>query len=291
MTGDTFADRATEAARKAGAPLCVGLDPFADRIPLLFGDARSDVTAVGRFCAAVLELLPGRVGAVKPQLGLFEPYGGAGLTLAQELIAQARQLSLPTILDAKRGDIGTTAEGYAQATLGPPPGCDADCVTLNPFMGLDTIEPFARLAELSGRGIAVLVRTSNPGAQDFQDLDCGGAPLWVRVAQALAPLEARLMAPCGWSNLMIVAGATAPAQARRLRAILPKALFLAPGYGAQGASAADAKAGLVGGEGGLVSASRAILYPPGAYEATGLNAWRDTIVAALDRARQELSAA
>lgn len=291
MTGDTFADRVTRATVQAGAPLCVGLDPFPDRIPPLFGAAGADVQAVANFCEAVLDLLPGKAAAVKPQLGLFEAYGAPGYAVAQELIAQARALGLPTILDAKRGDIGTTAEGYARACLGPAPGCDADCVTVNPYMGLDTLEPFVRLAEQAGRGVAVLVRTSNPGARDFQDLNCDGQPLWVRVAEALAPLEARLMAACGWSNLMVVAGATAPDQARRLRDILPKALFLVPGYGAQGASAADAMAGLAQGQGGVVNASRAVLYPPGAHEATSLTAWRGLVSAGLDHARQELSAA
>jgi orotidine-5'-phosphate decarboxylase len=268
----------------------VGLDPFADRIPALFGDARQDVAAVERFFAEVLALLPNAAAAVKPQIGLFERYGPDGYALAHRLTGAARDLGLVTILDAKRGDIGTTAEGYAAAAL-TPAGFDADCATVNPYLGLDSLAPFVRVAAERGKGVAVLVRTSNPGARDFQDLDCGGAPLWAAVARALQPLEAELMGAGAWSNLMIVAGATYQDEARRLRAILPRALFLVPGYGAQGASAADAKAGLVTGEGGLISSSRAILYPPGAEHATTMDAWRDHIRAALAQARHELSAA
>jgi orotidine-5'-phosphate decarboxylase len=213
------------------------------------------------------------------------------VAVARALTQEARARGVPVILDAKRGDIGTTAEGYARATLGPAPGFDADCVTVNPYLGLDSLEPFIATAQSTGKGVAVLVRTSNPGARDVQDLDVGGAPLWTRVAEMLAPAMDRLLAGSGWSNLMVVAGATWPAEARRLRAILPKALFLVPGYGAQGASAADALAGLVDGFGGVVSASRSILYPPAAATAKTLADWRAAIDDALDAARAELSGA
>jgi orotidine-5'-phosphate decarboxylase len=287
----SFADRLTDATRACGAPLCVGLDPFPNRIPTLFGDARSDVRAVENFCEAILERAVGKCAAVKPQIGLFEPYGPDGVAAACALTARARDLGLPTILDAKRGDIGTTAEGYARASLGPAPGFDADCVTVNPYLGLDSLEPFLAMAEAHGKGVAVLVRTSNPGARDVQDLSVEGAPLWTRVAEMLKPAMVRLASASGWSNLMVVAGATWPEEARRLRAILPKALFLVPGYGAQGASAADALAGLVGGQGGVVSASRSILYPPTAAAAGSMAAWRAAIDEALLAARMELSAA
>ena len=236
----TFADRLTDATRACGAPLCVGLDPFPDRIPALFGDARRDVRAVEDFFEAILERAAGKCAAIKPQVGLFEPYGPDGVAAARMLTARARDLGLPVILDAKRGDIGTTAEGYARATLGPAPGFDADCVTVNPYLGLDSLEPFLATAQATGKGVAVLVRTSNPGARDVQDLAVDGAPLWTRVAEMLTPAMDRLAAASGWSNLMVVAGATWPEEARRLRAIVPKALFLVPGYGAQGASAGRA---------------------------------------------------
>jgi orotidine-5'-phosphate decarboxylase len=287
----TFADRLTDATRTCGAPLCVGLDPFPDRIPALFGDARNDVRAVEDFFEAILERVAGKCAAVKPQIGLFEPYGPEGVEVARGLTANARSRGLPVILDAKRGDIGTTAEGYARASLGPAPGFDADCVTVNPYLGLDSIEPFLAMAEGHGRGVAVLVRTSNPGARDVQDLSVGDAPLWTRVAEMLETAMHRLASDSGWSNLMVVAGATWPEEARRLRTILPAALFLVPGYGAQGASAADALSGLVGGFGGVVSASRSILYPPAAAAAQTLADWKAAIDSAVDIARAELGGA
>ena len=199
------------------------------------------------------------------------------------------------ILDAKRGDIGTTAEGYARASLGAAPGFGADCVTVNAYMGLDTLEPFLALAEQESKGVAVLVRTSNPGAGDVQDLQVGGAPVWQRLAEMLSPLQARLRGASGWSGLMAVAGATYPEEARTLRQSLPHALFLVPGYGAQGASAADAVAGFVrsakGLEGGVVNSSRAVTYPQAAQAAKTMNEWRAAIGEAMSEAAAELRAA
>jgi orotidine-5'-phosphate decarboxylase len=287
---ESFADRLIGATRALGHPLCVGLDPFPELIPPLFGEAGS-VEAAEAFFGEILALVASQVAVVKPQIGLFEPWGAPGVALVQRLCAQARAAGLLTVLDAKRGDIGTTAEGYAQAALTPGGAFGADCVTVNPYLGIETLAPFARQALAAGGGVAVLVRTSNPGARDFQDLDCGGAPLWQKVAAALGPLEQTMLDPSGatgWSSLMVVAGATWPREAKALRAILPHSLFLVPGYGAQGASAADAVAGFVRGpqglEGGVVSSSRAILYPPGAREAATLEDWRTLVRAALAHA-------
>jgi orotidine-5'-phosphate decarboxylase len=199
------------------------------------------------------------------------------------------------LLDAKRGDIGTTAEGYARATLGRAPGFNADAVTVNPYMGKDTLEPFITRAQAEAKGVAVLVRTSNRGAGDFQDLQVGGAPLWRRIAEILAPECARLRGASGWSGLMAVAGATYPEEARALREAMPEALFLVPGYGAQGASAADAVAGFTHGshglEGGVVSSSRAVLYPQQAQAATSMAEWRTAIGDAMAAAAAELRSA
>jgi orotidine-5'-phosphate decarboxylase len=289
-----FADRLIEGVRQHDTPLCVGLDPFPERIPKLFGDARDDIEAVARFGEAIVEIAAKHAAVLKPQLGLFEPFGPEGVRIARDLVASAQEDGMTVILDAKRGDIGTTAEGYARASLGPPPGFDADCVTVNPYMGADTLEPFLKLAEDDAKGVAVLVRTSNPGARDLQDLDCNGAPLWRRTAEMIAPATARLKGESGWSGLMIVAGATYPDEARALRAVLPDALFLVPGYGAQGASAADAAAGFVTRgqrrEGGVISSSRALLYPQAAESARTLDDWRAAIDAAMKATAAELRA-
>jgi orotidine-5'-phosphate decarboxylase len=198
-------------------------------------------------------------------------------------------------LDAKRGDIGSTAEGYARAYLGQDVQVACDCITINPYLGLDSLEPFATMALAHGKGIAVLVRTSNPGAQDFQDLIVDGAPLWTRVGEKLQSLEERLIGESGFSSLMVVCGATWPQEAIRLRGILPRSLFLVPGYGAQGGAARDALSGLVQGpsgpEGGVVSSSRGILYPKSAIGAASLAQWRQAFDANLTSAIEDLRAA
>jgi orotidine-5'-phosphate decarboxylase len=288
-----LADRLIEAVRRRGTPLCVGLDPFPEKIPALFGDLRADPAAVlVRFGTSVIDIAVKHAAVLKPQLGLFEQFGEMGYAAARMLCEHAKRAGMIVILDAKRGDIGTTAEGYARATLGPKPGFDADCVTVNPYMGKDTLAPFVNLAARENKGVAVLVRTSNPGAADFQDLQVGGAPAWRRVAEMLGPETAQLMGASNWSGLMAVAGATYPEEARTLRETMPHALFLVPGYGAQGASAADAVAGFVPGprgrEGGVVSSSRAITYPPGADSAKSMSEWRALVDAAMTRAAGEL---
>src|SRR5690606_28276144 len=136
-----------------------------------------------KFGASVIDIAAKHCGVLKPQLGLFEQFGEMGYAVARMLCQHASDTGMIVILDAKRGDIGTTADGYARASLGPKPGFNADWVTVNPYMGKDTLEPFVSLAQREGKGVAVLVRTSNPGAGDVQDLQVGGAPVWRRVAE------------------------------------------------------------------------------------------------------------
>jgi orotidine-5'-phosphate decarboxylase len=286
-----FADQLIVATRTLNTPLCVGLDPFSDQIPALFGQA-GELATLEAFFTQVIDAVAGKVPVVKPQIGLFEPWGSAGVALTGRLSSYARDKGLLVILDAKRGDIGSTAEGYARAYLGPRAEVACDCITINPYLGLDSLEPFAAMAKNHGKGIAVLVRTSNPGAQDFQDLIVDGAPLWTRVGEKLSGLEARLMGDSGFSSLMVVCGATWPEEAKRLRAILPKSLFLVPGYGAQGGAARDALAGLVAGpfgpEGGVVSSSRGILYPKAAANAQTIAQWHKAFDANLQSAIVDL---
>jgi len=280
-----FAARLTEGVRQYG-PLCVGIDPHPGMVPALFGgDTARGLEHWGR---ALVDVAAGKVAVIKPQAGFFERLGPGGMSALAAITRAAREAGLLVLMDSKRGDIGSTAEGYADAYLSKGAPFESDAVTLNPYMGLDTLEPFAKRAEANGKGIVVLVRTSNPGAADFQMLDTGGKPLYMRVADALRPLTDRLMSPCGWSNLMMVVGATAPEEARRVRAAAPKALFLVPGYGAQGAGAAQACAGLVDGQGGIVSASRSVIFPPAAEGAASVDRWQSAIESALLTARDEL---
>jgi orotidine-5'-phosphate decarboxylase len=297
-----FADRLIGRLRELGHPLCVGLDPHLAQIPALFsegpmtpGDPRA-AEAVGRFLDAVLDRLEGRVAAVKPQIAFFEQLGWPGIRVLDALMRRARSAGMEVVLDAKRGDIGSTADGYARAYLASDAAMPADALTLNPYLGFDTIEPFARVAAESGRGLFVLVRTSNPGSADLQDVLVEGQPLFGRVAQGLGRFESALAGRVTpWSSLGVVCGATWPDQARRVREALPRALFLVPGYGAQGGSAADAVSGFLPGprglEGGLVNSSRGVLFPEEAQTASTAGAWERTVDAALDQAIDELGTA
>jgi orotidine-5'-phosphate decarboxylase len=293
-----FADRLIDAARQLG-PLCVGIDPHVGRIPALFGgDTPDGIEAWG---CAVVEAATGRVAAVKPQAGLFERHGPQGMAALQAVSRAAQAAGLLVLMDAKRGDIGSTAEGYAAAYLGEDAPFPCDALTVNPYMGLDTLEPYVREAEENGRGVIVLTRTSNPGSADFQSQDMNGVPLYARVVEALAPMVKRLEGASGWSSLMMVTGATGPEEARAIRALSPTALFLVPGYGAQGAGAQEAMAGFVPGrrgesggnglEGGLVNASRSVTFPPDAQNAETLPEWRNAVISAIDAAQADLLAA
>lgn len=280
-----FASRLIEATEEFG-PLCVGIDPHPGSVPLMFGgDTPEGIMAWSR---GVIAAAAGKVAAVKLQAGLFERHGPEGMAALRAAARTASEAGLLVVMDAKRGDIGTTAEGYAAAYLASGAPFEADALTVNPFMGLDTLEPFARHALKAGKGLVVLVRTSNPGSADFQLCETGGRPLYAIIAEALGELTARMMSPSGWSNLMMVVGATAPQEARLVRSLAPRALFLVPGYGAQGASALDACAGLVGGQGGLVNASRSVTFPAQAALAGSLPAWRDAVEAAILDAREAL---
>jgi len=286
----SFASRLIAGARQIG-PLCVGIDPHPGRIPDLFGgDTPDGLAAWGE---AVVAAAADRACVVKPQVGLFERYGPEGMRALQRVCEASKDAGLLVIADAKRGDIGTTAKGYAAAYLSDAAPFPSDAVTVNPYMGLATLEPFLEQAEANGKGVVVLARTSNPGSADFQARDLEGAPLYARVVEALAPAIARLKGTEDWSSLMLVAGATGPDEARRLRQLAPDALFLVPGYGAQGGGAEDALAGFksVGNrlEGGVVNASRSVTFPAGSDTAASKAEWRVLIEVAIEAAQADLS--
>jgi orotidine-5'-phosphate decarboxylase len=297
-----FADRWIRSSRRLGSPLCVGIDPHLALIPAAFRSGAMEpgtpetAAAVERWCFALLDRVAGRVAAVKPQSACFEALGPAGIELLARVLAEARARGLLVLLDAKRGDIGSTAEAYAAAYLrkGAPFACDA--LTVNAYLGLDTLEPFLAAAAESGGGLFVVLRSSNPGAGDLQDLPAPTRPLYERLAEALGRKAPLLRGPeTEWSGLGVVVGATWPEQSRRVREILPRSLFLVPGYGAQGGGAADAVAGFLPGpdgrlEGGLVASSRAIGFPPEAQD-TDARGWERAVDHALEAALADLSAA
>jgi orotidine-5'-phosphate decarboxylase len=270
-----FADRLSEAVRRAGNPLCVGLDPRWESLPTSVrdrfpADSLDGVAAAFEaFSLRVLDLVGGRVGVVKPQSAFFEACGPAGLAALQSVIQRAKELGLLVILDSKRGDIASTAAAYADAAFGGTavagrrhPVWAADALTMNPYLGRDAVEPFVQSARQIAGGLFVLVRTSNPGAGMFQDLDCGGKKLYRHVAAAVAEWNAAGLGACGLGDVGAVVGATHPRELAELRAELPNVWFLVPGYGVQGGSAGDvAGAFRPDGLGAVVNSSRGITFP------------------------------
>jgi orotidine-5'-phosphate decarboxylase len=271
---DHFADRLTAAIRNRRNAVCVGLDPRWESLPaeIRCRHANGSLAGVARayeeFCIRVLAIVAPLVPAVKPQIAFFEACGAAGMNVLQRVLTRARELNLITIVDGKRNDIASTAMAYADAAFGGVaidgkviPVWDADALTVNPYLGRDAIEPFLESARRSQRGIFVLVRTSNRGSGQFQDLHCDGRPLFCHVAAAVNEWSRENIGRCGFGDVGAVAGATHPAEMATIRALAPEALLLVPGFGAQGATAADtAPAFRADGLGAIVNSSRGIIF-------------------------------
>tara|TARA_B100000678_G_scaffold285205_1_gene287975 strand:+ start:35960 stop:36856 length:897 start_codon:yes stop_codon:yes gene_type:complete len=288
-----FADRLIEKTRALG-PLCVGIDPHPGMFPKLFGQPSAGSIAV--WSDGIIEAAAGQVACIKPQAAFFELWGSPGMAALEHVCKTARDAGLLVILDAKRGDIGSTAKGYADAYLGENAACPCDVLTVNPYMGLETLTPFIDASESQGRGIAVLTRTSNPGAADIQELEVDGEPIYLRMAREFQAAGARLKGKDSpWSGLMMVSGATAPEEARRIRDAAPDNLLLVPGYGAQGAGADAAVSGFVpvNGmlEGGVVNASRSVTFPEKAQSAGTIEDWQAAIREAIAFAQDDLTKA
>jgi orotidine-5'-phosphate decarboxylase len=231
--------------------------------------------AILAHCRALIDATAEACVAIKPQLARFELLGAVGWTVLGALAAHARELGLLVIADGKRGDIDVTARAYAQALFGGVEtpfgdlaGLDANMATVNPLMGSDAVEPFVTAARAAGAGVLLLVRTSNPGAADVEDLElAGGGAVWERLAGVVDELGRPGVGEDGLSDVGAVVGATAPGHLARARELMPHAPFLLPGVGAQGGRVEDlAPAFAPGRAGGLVPASRSIAN---AHLATG----------------------
>lgn len=218
-------------------------------------------------CRALIDAAGPACVAVKPQLARFEALGAPGWAALEAVVAYANDASLLVIADAKRGDIDVTALAYSRALMGtldtpfgPVSGLGVDMVTVNPLMGADALQPFVSTAREAGAGLLVLVRTSNPGAADIEDLQVqGGGAVWERIASLVHTLGGRPVGESGLSDIGAVVGATVPAHLARARELMPHAVFLLPGVGAQGGRVEDlAPAFAPGRAGGLVTASRSI---------------------------------
>lgn len=297
-----FADRLTEAIEAKGNPCSVGIDPRIELLPAplrdqVVGDAPLTcdraVELVRVFCREVVDIVAPRVPVVKVQSAFFECFGPMGSQAFVDTVRYAKSRGLVVIADVKRSDIGSTAAAYAQALVGATTAqgvelfeLGADACTVNPYFGRDGVEPFVREAVAHERGVFVLVRTTNPSAREIQALACKGVPLFMRVGALVHEWGKDHLGQRGFSCVGAVVGGTCPVDAAKLRRMMPRAYFLVPGYGAQGAGAADvAPAFDPRGLGAIVSSSRGIIFAYNAKpydEQFGQERWRDAIAAATD---------
>ena len=278
---ENFADQIVRSCTEKKSVVVVGIDPRLALLPapLLQSALKKHgetlegaAEAFAEFGRRVIDAVADFAVAVKPQSAFFEMLGPPGTETFREVTGHAHQAGLLVIADVKRSDIASTAEAYAQAYLGEvrvgstvsrPWGADA--LTVNPFLGSDGLLPFIRCAKEHGRGVFVLVKTSNPSSGELQDLIGNGKVVYERLAAWVAEHAADLMGSSGYSSLGAVVGATYPEQLARLRQLMPRNLFLIPGYGAQGAAAAHVKGAFdKHGLGAVVNASRSVIF-----------AWRD----------------
>ena len=261
-----FADRLIQQILAKNSRCIVGLDPRVDQMPAFLA-SHGPYAAITAFHELVIDAVADLVPAVKPQLAFFEQYGVAGMQAFENTVLAAKQRGLLVIADAKRNDISSTAEAYANAYLADGADRDAgfncDALTVTPYLGRDSLVPFVEACRKHGKGLFVVLKTSNPGSKDFEDqpLASTGRPLYEKIAGVLNELGDSLVGESGYSAVGAVIGATFPEEGRRLRELMPRAPILVPGYGAQGGSAqAAAECFNDDGLGAIVSSSRGITY-------------------------------
>ncbi len=269
----SFSDRLATQIRQKKTPVLVGLDPRWAQIPeaLKVGKSESNLQDVAdvyeEFCKKVVDVVAPLVPAVKPQSAFFEQYGPLGMQCLSNVIRYASSKGLLVVLDAKRNDIGSTATAYAAGLIGP--GCTspwgADALTVSPYLGDDSLTPFVDVANNRGGGLFILVKTSNKGGAQFQDLLIDGKPLYRRVGEYVEQLSKesaeKTSTACGYGNIGAVVGATWPEQLSELRAALPHVWFLVPGYGSQGGGAKDVAGAFdANGLGAIINNSRGIIF-------------------------------
>lgn len=261
----SFSQRLHERIHATNSRVCLGIDPRPQDHPFTQPENHQNnpaqvAKAVVTYFRNIIEATQDLVACYKPQSAFFEAMGIPGTIALAQLIADIKSLNIPVILDAKRGDIGSTAEAYAQAYLASGV-LSSDALTVNPYLGMDSLEPFITTAQQHRRGIFVLVKTSNPGSADFQALETReGLYVYDHVAYQLAERAKSVEGPDGFSPIGAVIGATHPEELEELREILPSSIFLVPGYGAQGGTAQNIAGAFKKGLGAIVSSSRALTY-------------------------------
>ena len=302
---DLFADRLLDAIAAKQSCVCVGLDPVYEQLPEAvagpladrdYNDPEAAVDAIFSFTTTVLKTVAPYVPVVKFQSAYFEKYLWEGVEAYYSLVQEAQELGLLVIGDVKRGDIGSTSAAYAAAHLAESQFADLeahvpDAITINPMMGVDSIEPFVQTAREEGKGLFALVRTSNPGSADFQDVLLADGRTWSEaLADRLAGVadDPALVGRYGFSSFGAVVGATQPHTMQSLRKRMPRSIFLLPGYGAQGATAEMTRAAFTDGRGAIVSASRSILYAHREPRYAG-NEWQDAVLQATMAMKEDLA--
>ena len=296
---DHFGDRLVKKIRDTQSFLCLGIDPHLDLIPNIFdlqNNSSNIISKVEKFCFSLLDSAKGLVPAIKPQIALFEQLGPDGMKLLASLCKYAQSLNFLIIMDAKRGDIGSTSQAYANAYLGRNAPFPSDALTVNPWLGIDSLEPFFKKASETGSGLFILAHTSNKGSKDIQEMPLTiGIKCYEHLANLLKPIIKKHMGILGLSSIGVVSGATFKEEAIALRKILPSAPFLVPGYGTQGASAEDACAPLIQDlihpnlkNFGLINASRSIAFTEESYLANNIEEWQKIILTKIHSTNNEL---
>jgi orotidine-5'-phosphate decarboxylase len=284
-----FGDLLADAVGRCGNPVCVGLDPRWQQLPAVFRkqpDAsfaeRSQVYKI--FCKEVIDAVADLVPVVKPQAAFFEECGPSGLVALGNVVKHAASKGLLVMMDGKRNDIGSTAEAYARGYLGRESAWGCDALTISPYLGADSLEPFITVANERGAGLFVLVKTSNPGSGMLQDKLLDGQPLYRTVASYVEQQSAANCGESGYGSVGAVVGATYPEQLVELRAAMPHTWFLVPGFGSQGGTAKDvAPAFDTNGLGAIINNSRGINFAhlQSPYkERFGESKWQEAVAAA-----------
>ena len=291
-----FADRLMNAIDDKGTPSIVGLDPRYESLPKSLRPDPSPTPAAAaaamrEFCRRIIDVVAPLVPAVKPNLAFFEAWGWEGYRAFTEVVAHAQKNGLLVVADAKRGDIGSTAEAYARSIF---EAVGADAVTLSPWLGSDSLAPFFEYSK-EGKGTFLLVKTSNPSSADIQDLSLDGGAVFDHVAGLVDRWGAEMVGERGFSSVGAVVGATFPEQAAALRKAMPRTPFLLPGYGAQGGKADALRNAFAGeGYGALVNSSRGIIFAysrePFAAE-FGEDRWEEAVQEATLAMRKDLAGA
>ena len=295
-----FSTRLHQAIARTGSITCVGLDPRKASLPAPLRDSVVDdrpdqwAAAYTQFCCEIIDAVAELVPCVKPQAAFFEQLGPAGMISLGEVITHAHRAGLIVVTDGKRNDIGSTATAYADAYLGPGAASPwgSDSLTVSPYLGRDSLEPFVEVCDQRAAGIFVLVKTSNPGGGYLQDLKCDDQTVYRTVAELVTELNAPRLDEQGYGPIGAVVGATYPAQLAELRAAMPHSVILVPGFGAQGGGADDVKAALdANGHGAIVNSSRHIIFAhnrPEYAEKYGDARWQDAVRAATLEMNQQL---